>query len=215
MIKAFARRIAMTIAAQLQADRERVEIFAYGLEIILGTFVQLTLLILLAIIMDTFITTTICLIAFASLRYFGGGVHLSTYYGCLTVGASLLLGMGKLATMDVNPGVLTATSVFALLSGVYIIFKWAPAGTEKKQIKDELIRLRQRKKALFVLTVWFIITLVLIRQELIPTAFAAVLGTIGSLFLITPWGYVAVKALDNILNIFLRRCKRCLESWQQ
>lgn len=215
MIKVFARRIAATMGAQLQADRERVEVFAYGLEIILGTFVQLTLLILLSIVMDTFITTATCLIAFASLRCFGGGVHLSTYYGCLIVGIFLLLGLGKLATMDVNPGVLTATSVFALLSGVYIIFKWAPGGTEKKQIKDELIRLRQRKKALFVLTVWFVTTLVLIQQELILTAFAAVLGITGSLFLITPWGYVAVKALDNILNTFLRRWKRCLESWQQ
>ncbi len=203
------------MGAQLQADRDRVEIFAYGLEIILGTFVQLTLLILLSIIMDTFITTTICLLAFASLRCFGGGVHLSTYYGCLTFGIFLLLGLGKLATMDVNPAVLTATSVFALLSGVYVIFKWAPGGTEKKQIKDELIKLRQRKKALFVLTAWFLITLVLIQQELTSTAFAAVLGTTGSLFFITPWGYGAVKALDNILNIFLRRCKRCLESWQQ
>ena len=205
----------MTMGTQLQVDRDRVEIFTYGLEIILGTFVQLTLLLLLSIIMDTFITTTICLIAFASLRCFGGGVHLNTYYGCLAAGVSLLLGMGKLATMDVNPGVLKVTSVFALLLGVYIIFKWAPAGTEKKQIKDESIRLRQRKKALFVLTVWFVITLVLIKQELTPTAFAAALGTIGSLFFITPWGYGAVKALNNILNIYLRRCKRCLESWQQ
>lgn len=215
MIKSFSQKIAVTMGAQLQADRDRVEIFAYGLEIILGTFVQLTLLLLLSIIMDTFITTTICLIAFASLRYFGGGVHLSTYYRCLTVGVSLLLGLGKLATIEVNLGALIVTSVFALLLGVYIIFKWAPTGTEKKQIKDELIRLRQRKKALFVFTVWFVITMVLIKQESTANAFAAVLGTIGSLFLITPWGYGAVKALDNILNVFLRRCKRCIESWQQ
>ena len=215
MIKAFARRIAVTMGAQLQADRDRVEIFAYGLEIILGTLVQLTLLLLLSIIMDTFITTTICLIAFASLRYYGGGAHLSTYFGCLIIGVSLLLSLGKLATKDISLEALIATSVFALLLGVYTILKWAPAGTEKKQIKDETTRLRQRKKALLVLTVWAVITLVLIKQELTANAFAAVLGALGSLFLITPWGYGAVKALDDILNTISRGCKRCLESWQR
>lgn len=215
MIKAFARRIAVTMGAQLQADRDRVEIFAYGLEIILGTLVQLTLLLLLSIIMDTFITTTICLIAFASLRYYGGGAHLSTYFGCLTIGVSLLLGLGKLAAIDVSLEALTVTSAFTLLLGVYIIFKWAPAGTEKKQIKDETTKLRQRKKALLVLMVWSVITLSLTKQELTANAFAVVLGALGSLFLITPWGYRAVKALDDILNTISRGCKRCLESWQR
>ena len=208
MIKVFARRIAVTMGTQLQADRDRVEIFAYGLEIIIGTFVQLTLLLLSSIIMDTFITTMICLTAFASLRYFGGGVHLSTYYRCSAIGVSLLLGLGKLAAIDLSFKPLIVISLSALLLGTYTISRWAPAGTEKKQIKDELIRLRQRKKAFLVLTVWSVITTVLIKQELNADAFAAVLGVFGSLFLITPWGYRAVKALDNILNIIVRGCKR-------
>lgn len=40
MIKALAHRIAVTMGAQLQVDRERIEVFAYGLEIILGAFLQ-------------------------------------------------------------------------------------------------------------------------------------------------------------------------------
>ena len=215
MIKALARRIAVTMGAQLQVDRDRVEIFAYGLEIIFGTLVQLTLLLLLSLIMDTFITTLICLIAFASLRYYGGGAHLCTYFGCLTIGVSMLLGLGKLAAIDVSLEALTTISVFSLLLGVYTILKWAPAGTEKKQIRDELTRIRQRKKTLFVLTAWSVVMLVLIKQELTGNAFAAVLGALGSLFLITPWGYRYVEALDNTINNIIRGCKGCLESRQQ
>jgi accessory gene regulator B len=206
MMKAFARRIAVTMGTQLQVERDKIDIFAYGLEIILGTLVQLALLILLSFIIGAFKTTMVCLVAFASLRYFGGGTHLSTYSGCLIVGINLLLGLGKLAmTIDVSLAALTGISALTLLTGIYIILRWAPAGTEKKQIKDESIRLRQRNKALFVLTVCSAVTMVLIQQELTAYAFAAVLGTLGSLFLITPWGYRAVKALGNIPNIFLRR----------
>ncbi|TEB05792.1 putative accessory gene regulator protein [Pelotomaculum schinkii] len=205
MMKAFARRIAVTMGTQLQVERAKIDIFAYGLEIILGTLVQLTLLILLSFIIGAFKTTMVCLVAFASLRYFGGGTHLSTYSGCLIVGTALLLGLGKLAmTIDVSLAALTGISALTILTGIYIILRWAPAGTEKKQIKDESMRLRQRNKALFVLTVCSAVTMVLIQHELTVYAFAAVLGTLGSLFLITPWGYRAVKALDNIPNIFLR-----------
>ena len=204
MIKAFAHRIAATMGAQLQADRGMVEVFAYGLEIILGAFVQLTLLIVLSLTMGTFKTTMVCLAVFASLRYFGGGTHLSAYSGCLIIGTALILGLGKVAAIDVNLAALTAISALALLTGVYTILRWAPADTEKKRIKDEKVRLRQRNKALFTLAVWSAVMIVLIKQELTAAAFAAALGTIGSLFLITPWGYRAVKALDDITKVFLR-----------
>ncbi len=207
MIKGLAQRIAITMGAQLQVDRNRVEIFAYGLEIILGALVQLTLLILLSLIMDVFITTMICMIAFASLRYFGGGVHLNTYYGCLTVSVFLLMALGKLATIDISLEALTVISTLALLMGTFIIIRWVPAGTEKKQIKDEATRLWQRKKALLILIMWSVITLFLITQKSTANAFAAVLGALGSLVLITPWGYRAAKALDNILNITWKGCR--------
>lgn len=205
MIKALAHRIAVTMGAQLQVDRERIEVFAYGLEIILGAFLQLTLLIVLSLTMGTFKTTIICLAAFASLRYSGGGAHLSAYSGCLIIGTALILGLGKMAAIDVNLAALTAISALALLTGVYTILRWAPADTEKKRIKDETVRLRQRNKALFTLAVWSAVMIVLIKQELTAAAFAAALGILGSLFLITPWGYRAGKALDNIPKIFLRR----------
>lgn len=204
-------RIAITMGARLQVDRDRVEVYAYGLEIILGALVQLTLLILLSLVMDVFITTMVCMIAFASLRYFGGGVHLSTYSGCLTVSVALLLALGKLATIDISFEALTVISILALLMGTFIIIRWVPAGTDKKQIKDEATRLRQRKKALMILITWFVITLLLITQKSTANAFAVALGTLGSLFLITPWGYSAAKALDNILNITWKGCRRCLK----
>ncbi|MCF8023489.1 MAG: accessory gene regulator B family protein, partial [Clostridiales bacterium] len=187
MIKVFAQKIAVTMGAWLQVDRDRIEVFAYGLEIILGIIVQFLILIWLSLILNNFITTMVSLVAFASLRYFGGGVHLSTYYRCLIVGTSLLLALGKLSTIDISLEVLKVFSILAFLIGTFIIFRWVPAGTEKKQIKDKRTRRQQKIKTLFVLIMLFAVTWILIIQKLNAGAFAVVLGLVGSLFLITPW----------------------------
>ena len=209
MVKVLAQRIAISMGARLQADRDRVEVFAYGLEIILGALVQLILIIWLSLIMNTFITTTLCLIAFASLRFFGGGAHASTYCGCSMVSVPLILALGKLATIDTSHALLMVFSTLTFLTGIFIIFRWAPAGTEKKQVKDEKTRQRQRKKAILILMLWFAATCLLVTQQFNTGALAVVLGTGGSLLLITPWGYRAIKALDNIQNMISRGWKSC------
>ncbi|MDF9409890.1 hypothetical protein L7E55_16315 [Pelotomaculum isophthalicicum JI] len=76
-----------------------------------------------------------------------------------------------------------------------------PAGTAKKQIKDESIRMEQRKKTFLVLTVWSVLIVILITQKMAADAFAVILGILGSLILMTPLGYKAAKVLDSILNI--------------
>jgi len=215
VVKVLAQRIATSLGARLQADRGRVEVFAYGLEIILGTLIQLILIIWLSLVMNTFIATMVGMIAFASLRFFGGGVHASTYYGCSIVTVSLCLALGKLATIDISHALLLVFSILVFLTGIFIIFRWAPAGTEKKQVKDEKTRQRQRKKAFLILMLWFVITWLLVTQKFNTGALAVLLGTGGSLFLITPWGYRAGKALDNILNMIVRGSKSCLENWQR
>nr|WP_277445417.1 accessory gene regulator B family protein [Pelotomaculum isophthalicicum] len=88
-----------------------------------------------------------------------------------------------------------------LLMGIYVIFRWVPAGTAKKQIKDESIRMEQRKKTFLVLTVWSVLIVILITQKMAADAFAVILGILGSLILMTPLGYKAAKVLDSILNI--------------
>lgn len=215
MIKVLAQKIAVIMGTRLQVERDRVEVFAYGLEIILGTLLQLLILIWLSLILNTFITTMASLVAFASLRYFGGGVHLSTYYRCLIVGTSLLLALGKLATIDISLAALKIIYLSVFIMGAFITVRWVPAGTEKKQIKDKKTRRQQKIKTLFVLIMLSAVTWIFIIQKLNAGAFAVVLGLAGSLFLITPWGYRAVKALEDIQNIIMRGCKSCLRSYQR
>lgn len=201
-----AKKIAGALGAQLKAERGQIDIFTYGLELLLGTIFQAALLVVLSLLLNIFTTTMVCFLAFASLRFVGGGAHLSSYLSCSLFGVSLLIGLGELATLVIPPALLTFISASTILVGFYVIFKWAPAGTAKKQIKDEAMRLKQKKKALLVLMLWSFCLAILLTLKMTAETFAVALGVLGCLFLITPLGYEAAKSIDNMLNITGRRC---------
>ena len=71
--KDYLRNMAEKLGKQLQCDQDRVEVFAYGLQIILGTGFKLVLILLISLILDTFHTTLICLITYIAFRNFGEG----------------------------------------------------------------------------------------------------------------------------------------------
>ncbi|MFA7215881.1 MAG: accessory gene regulator B family protein [Bacillota bacterium] len=192
--------MAEKLGKQLRCDQERVEVFAYGLQIILGTGLKLVLMLLIALILDTFHTTLICLITYIAFRNFGGGVHLSTYSKCLVTGLAVFTVLGKLAAHDIETGTLSLLLIVTSLLWIYAIIKWVPAGTEKKQVKDRHVRQKQKLKTGWVLMFWALDCMVLIRYRFIYHAFASQLGSLAALLLITPWGYRVANALDNKLD---------------
>lgn len=142
----------------------------------------------------------ICIVSYIPLRHFGGGVHLKTYYRCLTVGLIMFISLGELATWQTNIIFLVITIGMVFLIGVYIIAKWVPARTEEKIITDENQKIKQKKKSLATLILLCLGNIMLIKFNLFNYTFASVLGVAMSLFFITPWGYGVITILDNILN---------------
>jgi len=200
MIRTVSRNMAEKLGKQLQCDEERVEVFAYGLQIILGTGFKLVLILLISLILDTFHTTLVCLITYIAFRNFGGGVHLTTYSRCLVTGLAVFAVLGKLAVHDMKTNILSLLLIATSLLWIYAITKWVPAGTEKKQVTDRYIRLKQKQKTGWVLMLWVIACTASISYRLTQHAFASLLGAFEALFLISPWGYSTAKALDNLLD---------------
>ncbi len=200
MIRTISMNIAEKLGKRLRCDQERVEVFAYGLQIIMGTGFKLVLILLISLILDTFHTTLICLITYIAFRNFGGGVHLSTYSKCLVTGLVIFTVLGKLAAHGMETGTLLLLLIVTSLLWIYAITKWVPAGTEKKQVKDRRVRLKQKKKTGWVLMLWVIACMASISYRLTYYVFAYLLGALAALFLITPWGYRVANALDNILD---------------
>lgn len=198
-----AKSLAIFLGERLQADQDQIEVFAYSLEVLLGTVFEILTIIFLAFLLNIPGTTGICLLVFSSIRFLGGGVHCNTYFKCLVTGNLLLLGLGKLAALPLSQSVLSSSWLLALLLGIYAVSRWIPAGTEKKVIRDEAVRIRQRRKFSILLGIWLVVAGLLIHNQLGNYAMAVVLGILSSLFLVSPWGYHTIKTIDYLSDKFL------------
>lgn len=200
MIKDISKSIGNALGREVQADEDQVEIFIYALEIILGILTKTLALLLFSYIFGIFRTTIGCVISFVIIRYFGGGIHLSTYNRCFAVGVMMFLALGKAATIQLSTSISVMFLVISIILGIIIICKWVPAGTEKKKITELKQKIQQKKKTALTLTVLSITSLYFIKVKLLNDSFSLLLGTSSSLFLITPWGYKVIHVLDNKLN---------------
>ena len=198
-----AKTLAGLLGEKLQADQDQIEIFAYSLEVLLGTVLEIFTILFLAFLLNILGPTSICLLVFSSIRFLGGGVHCNTYLKCLVTGCLLLLGLGKLAALPLNPTLLSSTWLLALLLSIYAVSRWIPAGTAKKVIRDEAVRLKQRRKVSILLGSWLVAGGLFIHYSLAAYALAVLLGIVSSLFLSSPWGYQTIKTLDNFIDKFL------------
>lgn len=202
-MQTLSKALARLLGYKLQADQDQIDIFAYSLEVLLGTVFEIFMIVFLAFLLNIAGTTSICLLVFSSIRFLGGGVHSSTYFRCLITGTLLLLGLGKLAAIPLSQTVLSSTWLLALLLSIYAVSRWIPAGTAKKVIRDESVRLKQKRKVSILLGIWLVAAGLLINYGLDSYALAALFGIFGSLFLSSPWGYQTIKTLDNFIDKFL------------
>jgi len=184
MISAISKKLANSLGTTLMTSAEQIEIYAYGLEIILGAVIKLILILFLALLLGTLDTTIILFIFFALFRCFGGGAHLSTYPRCLVFGVCLIVGLGYLAQTTISIHALIILSALSLALNIFTCIKWVPAGTEKKYF--------------LVIIGWCLTLLLLIKLSLSTYGFAVLLGSFGAMLLILPSGYWLLNTIDNL-----------------
>lgn len=207
MINKISRNLASLMGTKLQSNKDEIDIFTYGLEIIIGSTLKLILIIVTSYILGIIKPTIVYLINFILFRKFGGGVYLNTYKRCLFVGLIIILGLGKLSTINISIYLLEILSFIVVMLGIFTIKTYVPAGTEKKKITDNKNRVKQKKKTILVLIIWILVVFVLIKARLLISTFACILGALSSFFFMTPQGYFVMHTFDNILNNIFKNNK--------
>jgi|GEM_PF-542502 len=200
MISTICRRIAESLGSQLKTDDDVIAVYAYSLEILLGSAVKLMLIITVASMFHILIPALLFLFTFCLFRWLGGGVHASTYLRCMMIVLLLTLGMAYAATLPVNTLQVLILYGLSLLIAIYVIIRWVPAGTNKRRINDAAKRLRQKKESLCALAVWSIVVFSCILDHHNCYATAVILGSLCSSFFIMPVGYQFIGALDSLLE---------------
>lgn len=184
-------------------SQENIEVYAYSLQLMLISVINLVAVVLAAFLLQILPTTLAFLAVFIPFRAFGGGVHLSTISRCMIIGSCLMLGSAYLAAqIYIQPYWLDVLFVFTILFTLLCIVKWVPADTKKNPIKDfKLIRM-QKRNMLISAIVWTVCVTISIYSNQNTLALSMVLGGMVSTVLMSPSGFYLMGLIDRILNNF-------------
>jgi len=200
VIKKLSLVLAQAISHNIETDQQ-IEVYAYGLEIILGSFTKLISLLILSYFLGISWPMLFVLLSFIPMRLFGGGVHLSTYLRCLVLGVLMLLILARLSLVNVTDNFLLFFLLFVTLVTAQTVYRWVPAGTEKKTIVNPKLRAQQKIKTIRILLGIVTASLILLMFDRRQEAFALLVGLGASSLLMTPFGYKPIRFIDNLLDI--------------
>ena len=143
MISFVSRQIVRCLEKNDVINREQEEIYQYGFEIFISSFITLVITIISGVLLNCLLASAIFFLIFASLRQICGGYHAEHYWSCnliFTVVVNFVLLIYKFMPMEQYK---TAHYVFALAS-LCIVFFYAPVENTNKPLTVE-------KKKLFSL----------------------------------------------------------------
>lgn len=134
MLNRIVKKISRYFCKNNIIDKEDIEIYEYGLVILISTVLETISVILISIFLDKLLATVIFLISFIALRVFAGGYHAKTsgrcYLTLLSVYAIYLVSL-------FFPLPFTAVSVaFSVITEI-IVLLFAPVDNENKRLSRE------------------------------------------------------------------------------
>ena len=130
------RRIALWIEAhkhQHNDSEEMIDIYAYGVEVVLSFFLTLTSIMLVSILTRQYECTVAFLFSFVLLRLFCDGYHAKKYWQCLLL-TNILHGIVLILANHFNKAVDQKTIVICIVIISMIIINLAPVKTTQKII---------------------------------------------------------------------------------
>ena len=174
-----------------EIDEERAEVINYGLQLIIGEIPKMLITLAVAYILGVFKLTLITVLIVIPYRAFSGGFHLHTHIGCIISTTLYYCGIAKIS----NYIYLYSQTKFifvlcALIFGIIIINRYAPADTENVPILQK--KERKQKKILSYITYTLgLILAAIINNNVISNII--IFGYVAQTLMITPVAYKITK----------------------
>lgn len=189
-------------ASVMNENHQRRAIYYYGFYIVIGAVVKGILLILAASLFGVLLPTLLIMFIFGSLRMFAGGYHMDTFNKCMYVSMASYIAAALVAqhTYAYWSGTgLRMLIALTLVSGLYVLLRYAPKDTPNKPVTDPKQRRKLRILSVAYLCLWITITTVLTAFSLNLYVLSLCFGILLELHSITPAGH---RFFDRISAAF-------------
>ena len=174
-----------------EIDDERSEIINYGLQLLIGEIPKMLITLLFSYILGILKLTIIMVLILMPFRAFSGGFHLHTHIGCIISTTMYYCGIPKISIFTYfNNQTKIIFVLCALIFGIIIIKKYAPADTENVPILQEKTRKQKKILSYITYTLGLIIALI-IKDNVISNII--IFGYLTQTMMITPLAYKITK----------------------
>ena len=174
-----------------EIDDEKSEIINYGLQLLIGEIPKMFITLFISYILGIFKLTVFMVLILIPYRAFSGGFHLHTHIGCIISTTLYYCGIPKISIYSYfNSKTEFIFVLCALIFGIIIIKKYAPADTENVPILQEKTR-KQKKKLSYITYTLGLILAVIIKNNVISNII--IFGYLTQTMMITPIAYKITK----------------------
>lgn len=168
-------------------DEEKAEIIKYGLQLLLGEFPKIFIMLIIAYALGILKITLLCFILVLPYRMYSGGFHLKTHIGCI-LGTSLMYAgnayISQFLKIPFEHKVILA--ICLLIFAIPMILKYAPADTEDVPVISKKERKKRKIVSLIIVTIMVFVGC-LIKNDLISNIL--LLGVLIQTISITRFAY--------------------------
>lgn len=193
MIENLCSKITKRIREKVEMTDERAEVINFGLLVIIGELPKLILILGIAWYFDILRLTLITFIATSIYRTQGGGVHLEGHISCFIVSLMIFCGTSIVAKAIESSNIYLIYSLYGLIFilNMIVIYKYAPADTEKIPIISMERRRKQKIKSYIAVIIIYIYAILITKEQIVSNI--CVLTTLIQSLNMTPMAYKIFK----------------------
>lgn len=159
MISKFAFCLANYFAEKNMYCIDKINIYRYGLELLISTMLNTFVILVISVIMNEIIGALLFCIAFIPMRLIAGGYHAKHHWSCILGFGAIFIGF-MIFMHYMNDEYMIAYMLFSSVISSLLLWSYAPIEASNKPLKERQ-RQVQRKKSMTLACVNLAIVLLL------------------------------------------------------
>lgn len=155
MIQVSSKQI-VKYASNSKVINKEIEVYQYGMEIIISSIIDFTLLLIMGVIFNSLLESIVYYFSFAYIRKYSGGLHMDTYISCIITHNIIFLGL--ILTKHINYVNILMYVVLIVLAGIF--YKLAPIKNKNKPLLEYEIE-KYRNKACLIYAFYLMLAIII------------------------------------------------------